>query len=586
MSIEDFNKISHYVCDYPSKWARESPDEVALIDADEGKYVTWKEFETMINIRALELIDMGYQKGDIMITMLPLIPEHIYMEYAAFKIGMIVCPLDVRLKIREALYCVGLLHKARRILYVHPDDTDSEDKWGRKKFYAFRQIADAVRKKYPFVKDYIQLGPQEDAAKGTIGIFNFLRTARRKWKRYKKDLEIFKEKMALLEERQNAVDPAKDGMMIVYTTGSTGFPKPALLSNAGTVCQNMCLQKGVEFTRDDRLLINLPMSHVAAQTIAVMGSIFVGAKMVILHGFRADKSLQAIQDYKITFFGQIPALFAMEWNLPNFHDYDLSSVRLALYGAQGMSKPQLEKFSKLAPTMATGLGMTEMHGFISYQVGGKEFIDDFVSGLGHDFPVTPISVRKPMNEDGTAGEELVPGEVGEICVSGPQVFLGYYDNEEATRKTISKEGIYYTGDMGYMDEIGLHLAGRRKFIIKPKGYQVYPPEVENHIQLLKEVELAGVIGVHHEIFTDGVVAFVEKKQGKNITKKQLADHCKSLAAYKRPSLFIFTDEVERFEDGLMPLNRTEKTDYQILHKAVPPFIEAERAAGRWDASAK
>nr|MDO8113524.1 class I adenylate-forming enzyme family protein [Candidatus Sigynarchaeota archaeon] len=580
MSMEEFNQMSHYLVDRISYWAKECPDDIAMIDADEGQYITWKQFENAINLRALELMTgMGFQKGDIMITMLPLLPEHIYMEYAAFKIGMIVCPLDVRLKSREVVGCVKLLHKARRILYLAPDDTDSEDKYGRAKFYAFKQIADDVRDVCPYVRDFIQLGPEEDAAKGTIGILNFLKRARRKWLEYKA-IGMLEQKLVMLEQRKQSVVPDKDGAMIIFTTGSTGFPKPAVLSNAGLICQNMCMIKGFGIRKTDRLLLNLPMSHVAAQGVGLMSVIFAGGLLVLLHGFRADKSLQAIQDYKTTIFGQIPALFAMEWSLPNFKDYDLSSVRMALYGAQGMTRNQLEKFSELAPLMATGLGMTEMCGFVSYQLGDRMAIDDFVSGLGHDFPVTPVSVREPMNPDGTAGKEIPQGQTGEICYTGPQVFLGYYDNEEVTRKTISKEGILYTGDMGFVDEAGLHLAGRRKFILKPKGYQVYPAEVENYIaeKFKDRAEIVGVIGLPHEIFSEGIMAFIERKPGKTIDPVEVIEACKDLAAYKRPSHVVIMDPEQ------MPLNRTEKTDYMVLKKIGEKEVAQLRAKGKWDAA--
>jgi len=579
--MEEFDQISHYLVDQVSKWAANRPGDLAIIDADEGQYVTWKQFEIAINLRALELLDMGFQKGDIMITMLPLLPEHIFMEYAAFRIGMIVCPLDVRLKTKEVLGCIKLLRKARRILYIAPDDTDSEDKYGRKKFYAFKQIATAVKKAYPELHDFIQLGLQEDAPPGTEGILNFLDRARRKWLQYKETTGKFEKMMGKLDERMHSVVPDKDGAMIIFTTGSTGFPKPAVLSNAGIVCQNMCVQKGFDLRKTDRLLLNLPMSHVAAQTVGLMSMIYSGGILVLLHSFRADKSLQAIQDYKITFFGQIPALFAMEWSLPNFTDYDLSSVRLALYGAQGMTRAQLEKFTEIAPLMATGLGMTEMSGFVSYQLGDRLAIDDFVSGLGHDFSITPVSVREPMNEDGTAGNELSPGQTGEICYNGPQVFLGYYGNEEATRKTISNEGILYTGDMGFVDEAGLHLSGRRKFILKPKGYQVYPAEVENYIaeQFKDRAEIVGIIGLPHEIFSEGIMAFIEQKPGKQISVTEVHEACKELAAYKRPTHVVIMDPEQ------MPLNRTEKTDYLALKKIGEKEVEQLRAAGKWDKKA-
>jgi acyl-CoA synthetase (AMP-forming)/AMP-acid ligase II len=164
-----------------------------------------------------------------------------------------------------------------------------------------------------------------------------------------------------------------------------------------------------------------------------------------------------------------------------------------------------------------------------------------------------------------------------VCYSGPQVFKGYYDNLEATRKTISTDGFCYTGDLGFKDEKGLHLVGRGKFVIKPKGYQVFPPQIEEFIQKMPEIQLAAVVGARHEEFSEGVVAFVEFRKGKSTTVEKIHEHCKGLAAYMRPSLIIILDEI--------PLNRVDKTDYQELMKIVPKYIDEERAKGRWDAKA-
>ncbi|MHA1341099.1 MAG: class I adenylate-forming enzyme family protein [Promethearchaeota archaeon] len=584
MSWEEFNQIPHLLVDYIEKWANKRPDDIAIIDADDGRWITWKQFKNMIDLIALELIEMGFQKGDICVTMLPLLPEHIFFEYACFKLGMIVCPLDVRLKEHEVVRCVKLLRSARRILYMHPDDTDSEDKWGRKKFYAFKQIARAVRKEIPEIKDFIQFGPEEDADKGTMGILNFFKKARAHYKKYLKEPSLFEEKMRELEKRKNSVDPLKDGCMIIYTTGSTGFPKPAILTNGGIICQNMCMAKAFKFTKEDRMLVNLPPSHVGCQTEQLMTTIFAGGISVILHAFKAEKSLQSIEKYKVTVFGQIPSLFVMEWRLKrkygafkDYDEYDLSSLRLAIYGGQAVSREFLERLKKMAPYFGTGLGLTEMSGFVSYTPFKEDLtVEEVLDNVGYDFPITPLSIREPMKENGYAGDEKPIGEIGEVCYSGPQVFLGYYGNEEATRKTISKDGICYTGDLGFKDDKGyLHLVGRSKFVIKPKGYQVYPPEVEEYIMQLPEVSLAAVIGYPHEVFSEGVIAFVEPKKNKKISIKKLKEHCKGLAAYKRPSLFIIVDEI--------PLNRVDKTDYQELKKMVVPYIKKERAEGRWDA---
>jgi len=572
MSNEEYNQISHYICDYVTKWAKNSPDKIAIIDADDGKWVTWKEFELAIDIIALRLLEMGYKKGDIIVSMLPLLLEHIFFEFACFKLGIIWCPLDVRLKTEETVRCVKLLEPDVK-MYCHPDDTDSEDKWGRKKFYIFKQIARAVKEECHTIKDFIQFSLEEDADKDTIGILNFLKEARENWYKYSKNPELFRKKKKLLKEAAAQVKE-DDPILIIYTTGTTGFPKPAMLTNTGIVCQNYCMSKGFEMTSEDRMLVNLPPSHVGCQTEQLMTTIFAGGISVILHAFKADKTLKAIQVYKVTAFGQIPSLFVMEWRLPDYDQYDLSSLRFALYGGQGVSRKFLEKLATMAPYIGSGLGLTEMSGFVSYTpFGGTP--EDILASLGHDFPVTPLSIREPMRDDGSAGDELPDGEIGEICYSGPQVFKGYYKNESATRKTISTDGWCYTGDLGFKDESGLHLSGRGKFVIKPKGYQVYPPEVEAYIEKMPEVSLSAVLGAKHEIFSEGVVSFVQLRKGKKLSAKDIMNHCKGLASYKRPLLVVFLDEI--------PLNRVDKTDYKTLYEILPKYIEEERNKGRWDA---
>ena len=572
MSVEEFNKMPHFICEYIAKYAKERPEDIAIIDADDGKWVTWEIFNQTIDMYALELLEMGYQKGDIIITQMPLILEHTYLMHACYKLGIIICPLDVRLREREVVRCTQLLKEKAR-MFVAPDDTDSEDKLGRKKFYPFKQHARALREQCPFIKDYIQLSPIEDADKGTIGVLNWLKAIREKWLHFSKKSDLHKKALFKLNEAYSKVKE-DDPILIIYTTGSTGFPKPSLLTNVGIVAQNYCMAKGFKITIKDRMLVNLPPSHVGCVTEQLATTIFAGAISVIIHGFKADKSLKAIQDYKVTIFGQIPSLFELEWRLKDYNSYDLSSLRFAIYGGQAVSRKFLEQLSTMAPQIGSGLGLTEMSGFCSYTLPDAK-VEDILDNLGHDYPLSPLSIRKPMNPDGTAGEELPPNEVGEICYTGPQVFAGYFGNEKATRETISEEGVLYTGDMGFKDEKrNLHMAGRRKFIIKPKGFQVYPPEIEAFIEHLPEVALAGVIGAKHEVFSEGIVAFIELKHGKKLTVEKLRKHCEELAMYKRPSLYIFLDEI--------PLNRVDKTDYQYLYKIVDKYINQQREKGGWD----
>ena len=194
-------------------------------------------------------------------------------------------------------------------------------------------------------------------------------------------------------------------------------------------------------------------------------------------------------------------------------------------------------------------------------------------------PLCPLTVREPMTADGLAGTEKAGGEIGEICFSGPQIFLGYLGDRENTAKTVSKDGVCYTGDLGFYDHHGLHFAGRSKMVIKPKGYQVFPDDVENHIatKLGGRIGSIAVIGVEHHIFSEGVMAVVESADpARPVTPEEVLAACNDIAAYARPS------HVEILKPGELPLNRVAKTDYVELKKLAAAIVERLRAEGKWD----
>ena len=124
-----------------------------------------------------------------------------------------------------------------------------------------------------------------------------------------------------------------------------------------------------------------------------------------------------------------------------------------------------------------------------------------------------MTIRAAMQADGAAGEELRDGELGHVCFRGPQTFLGYVNDPAATAAAIARDGYLYTGDMGFRDEKGLHLAGRAKLILKPSGYQVFPGDVENHFCALEGVAMCAAVGVPHPIISEAIVAFVETQAG-------------------------------------------------------------------------
>jgi len=542
-----------------AKWAREKPDHVAIIDAETGQQVTYREFDEAIGARALKLVEMGFRKGDFLATFLPLLVEHIFLEYACFKIGVIHAPLDLRLKAPEVVRSLGLVN-AKGFVFL-----------GRTSLADFSPIGKAVQDECPYVEHFLQIAKPGEQIEGATAYDTFVSEA--------EALADGGASPALLKQLATLAADVKetDGAQVIYTTGSTGLPKPALLSHRNITAQNMCLAAGLGMAGESLVqMCNLPPSHVGCQAEQLMTTFFSGGTAVILHVFDAEKTLKGIQEYKVDTFGQVPAMFHMQWRLPNYKKYDLSSVRKVLFGGQTVTAQFVSELAKMAPLIGTGLGLSEMAGFVTY-TGLTNDPNALVSNVGWAMPITPLTIRKPMNPDGTAGEELPHGQTGEICFSGPQVFIDYVNNRAAYEKTVTKEGICYTGDLGYMSDKGLIFAGRAKLVIKPKGYQVHPGQIEDHFASLKtQVAVCGAVGAPHDVYSEGVVLFVEIKQDATLSRDELDLHAKGIAAYMRPLHYVL------LEPGTFPLNRVAKTDYVKLGELARAEVEQLRAAGGWD----
>jgi acyl-CoA synthetase (AMP-forming)/AMP-acid ligase II len=234
--------------------------------------------------------------------------------------------------------------------------------------------------------------------------------------------------------------------------------------------------------------------------------------------------------------------------------------------------------AKMAANVGTGLGLTETAGFCTYLRTPSERASECASGLGFDMPVYPMTIRAAMQAGGEAGEELPDGALGHVCFRGPQTFLGYINDPVATAATIAGDGYLYTGDMGYRDAAGLHLAGRAKLMIKPAGYQVFPGDIENHFCALEGVAQCAAVGVPHPIISEAVVAFVELHPGCGVQVPQLERHARGLASYMRPHHYVL------LEAGQMPLNRMAKADYMTLRERAGQEVEALKQRGRWNTS--
>lgn len=538
-----------------AKWARERPDQAAIIEFDTGYEVTYREFDDRTTAVALRLIEWGYRSGDYLATLLPLTIEHVVLEYACFKIGVIHAPLDMRLKPDEVVRSLDLIQAKG---FALPGRTPAAD---------FTPIAEAVRAACGYIEHLIQFDADDHLVDGAISATTLFEIG----PATRNDPGLFR----TYEETTARILPT-DGAQVIYTTGSTGFPKPALLSHRNITVQNLCLAGGCGWFDIRRMLVNLPPSHVGCQGEELMSTFFTGGTAVMLNRFDAEKSLQAIERYKVESIGQIPSMFQMQWQLPNFADYDLSSLKSAMFGGQQVTRPFLQQLCAMVPLVGTGLGMTEMAGFVTY-TGLTRDIDYMVNGVGSPMPITPLSIRQPMRPDRLAGDELPAGESGEICFTGPQVFIDYVGNQEAYRQTVSSDGYCYTGDLGYINERGLVLAGRSKLVIKPKGYQVHPAQIEQHFTHPDTgVASCAAVGHPHDLFGEAIMLFVAPQVGREVSRAILEAHAQQIASYMRPTYYVL------LEAGGLPLNRVGKSDYARLKQMAAAEVEQLRPLGHWD----
>ena len=555
---------------YIDKWATIQPDSVAMVQHEDGREITYKKFGSLIDFFALKLLNMDIQKGDRVATQLVLLPEHMALMYACFKIGAMMAPLDVRLSEDEV---VRDINKIEPKAFFFLGETPVRD---------FRMVGKAVRNGCPSVKHLVQFTADPkpgDIIEGAVSITDLMNKMRLAGLKL---MDIFTGKLKKRYQQVNKRSPA----LIIYTTGTTGEPKPAVLCHENIIVQNQILERGIDYKgdKDDfSILVNLPPSHVGCVTETFMTTMFIGGKAILLRIFDAKATLEAIERHKVKVIGQIPTMFRMLWNFPEYEKYDLSSLEFVAYAGSAVDTTFLKKLSTMAPKFGTGIGMTENAGFATFTPADISH-EEMAGQVGQAFPdLARVSIRKPMEPDGSAGEELADEEVGEICYHPPIVFLEYYNQPEETKKAVSKEGILYTGDLGYFKQMdgykALYLSGRKKFVIKQKGYNVFPGEVEEHIAKMPGVDVVEVIGIKHQLFDEGIFAFVRPFADTDLSAADVLKQCKSIASYKRPQ------HVEIWPlDQELPLTRSTKVDKLKLMEIANSIVEKLRNNGKWDAN--
>ena len=331
---------------------------------------------------------------------------------------------------------------------------------------------------------------------------------------------------------------------ICYTSGTTGFPKGAMLSHTNVVL-NAAITAAMNMrTEHDRQLTSLPLAHVYGAVVMNMSMLF-GITSVLLERFDAIETLEAVQTHGITIMDGVPTMYLYLLADPEFAAYDLSSLTRCIVGGQPMPAAKSEEWASRAGCPIYELwGMTELAGpgIMQHPYGENRLGSVGVEMLYLDAKVVDAA---------DASRTMPVGEVGELMVSGPLVMQGYYGNEEATREAIEPDGWLHSGDLARMDEDGyFYMVDRKKDMILTAGYNVYPAEIERVISAHPAVAMVGVGGRPDAEKGEIAKGYVVLKPGVLAEPQDIIAYCRQhLAAYKMPREVQIVDELPMTSSG-------------------------------------
>ena len=472
------------------------PDKIAILFED--RKITYKELDQAGNRLANAFAAHGIEKGDRVALYLPNIPEFAFCYLAAVKIGAIAVSVNPMLKSDELKYLLN----------------DS----GSKLLCTVGELLPHVSTNdYPTVK-HILVCEGDSAGNPILADWS---------------------NAGSIDGKSVEMSP-QDPAVLLYTSGTTGFPKGATLTHGNLVSNVWATVHHAGFKREDRLPLFLPLFHVFGQNFIMNGAFSACATLVLYRRFIPDLVLDSIGRDKVTLFFAVPTIYIALLNM-DLSKYDLSSLRYEFSAAATMpreiSAQWTERFGR---SIYEGYGLTECSPFAAYN-------HDFRHKFGSvGTPVENFEVKILDEED----NEVPLGDWGEICIKGPGVMSGYWNRPEETAQAL-RNGWLHSGDTGAMDEEGyIFIVDRVKDMINVAGFKVWPAEVEQALYKHPAVKEIAVYGVPDPEKGEKVKAAVVLKDGVTCTKEEIIAYCKEkMANYKIPHSIDFVGELPKSATG-------------------------------------
>lgn len=508
------------------------PNDIALIELlpSQGKRrtITWKEFDDNANRVANILKQRGIKKGDKVIHLMRNSINWLEIYFGIIRTGAWVVPLNYRFTAKEIQYCTEI-SEAKIMIFEEE----------------FIERVDAIKLQLPTIKYYFLVSENRYP----------------NWENL--DDIIASSSTEVLSVELNAIDECG----LYFTSGTTGTPKPILLTHKNMEFAAIVEQKHHKQTKEDNFILIPPLYHAGAK-MHWFGSLLVGGRATLLREVSPQDIFNAVKNEKGTIVWLLvpwahDILASLDRGELKIKDYDLSSWWLMHIGAQPVPPSLVTRWRQYFPNMQYdnnyGLSESTGPGCIHLGLENKHKIDS-IGKAGYKWEVRIVNDKN---------EDVNRGEIGELIVKGSGVMTEYYKNPEKTAETL-KDGWLYTGDMVKMDDEGfIYIVDRKKDVIISGGENIYPIEVEEILHNHPKIYDVAIIGISDERLGEIPAAIVDPKPSVDLTKAEVFDFCdQHISRYKRPRVVIF-DKVPRNPTGKLekPKLRKKYNNYLINPKS-------------------
>jgi acyl-CoA synthetase (AMP-forming)/AMP-acid ligase II len=487
----------------------------AIVDVSDGRTLSFAGLATAAHDAARAFLALGIERGDRIAIWAPNVWEWVVAALGLQSAGGVLVPLNTRFKGREAAYILGKSRARALVTITEFLDTD---------YVGLLRDAVDVDTELPDLETIVVL--RGDAPEGTRAWSDFLGAGRTV-------------DDALVEARAHAVEPT-DLSDILFTSGTTGNPKGAMLTHAQTLRAYRDWSDVVGLQEHDRYLIVNPFFHAFGYKAGWLAALMLGATVFPQAVFDPAEVFERIPRDRITVLPGPPTLYQTILNHPDRDTHDLSSLRLAVTGAAAIPVELVVRMREelTFETIITGYGLTEACG-IATMCRYDDDPETIAATSGRAIPGVEVQVVDD------AGAEASRGDAGEVVIRGYNVMRGYLDEPEETAVTLDAGGWLHTGDVGVMDDRGyLCITDRTKDMFIVGGFNAYPAEIENLFLRNEKVAQVAVVGVPDERLGEVGMAFVVLRPGADASADELVKWSRTeMANYKVPRYVELVDEL-------------------------------------------